>query len=752
MKILAKTKPTNITLKDHAELVEKLSIYIAKLNNPNIDKHLLSEIGKGGYCHDIGKAELGFQNYIQKGIKTKGNFFSHQEIGWAFLKNYTDLSDMVLNVVYWHHGVSRNNWKSRNRFSLEKRESVGELLKNIDISLMEDFYKTKYGKIVNNNAERTLLPYYFDSQMNEDDVSKLLFMRYCIISADRLASEFGNDFKKITKKIDSIILSQKYKIDECPKEFGNDTRFNFQKKIVKQSTRNTLFKGPCGFGKTMSGLMWGAESDLKNLWVCPRNDIAKSVYRSILEELEKTGNKHVTVELYLTGKVQESNSDREEFTSDIVVTNIDNFLSPTCDNLNSDKLYLINNCDVIFDEFHELITKSPLLELFIQINRMRNRYCSKDARTLFLTATPSLLLDYISDDITHLPSEEKHLPTIHNKNYYFQVKDFKDIENKINKNDSHLIVFNAIQNAQDFYDGSSLLCHGNYTPEDRKDIMDNIYKIYDKKSPRRSDKINLIGTPIVQASLDLSYRNLSEASLSPEATLQRLGRCDRWKNAKKQSKRSDYRKQSNIITFTYKNTSNSRIIDILYDTNLNKKWTEYLKNIQGRITLEEFYNHYNKFNIDNKKSIWGMIDRMRLESNLNMQNIYPKKTNNTFKFDVDTTPVYDANGNKKRNTNYSIFFTVKRKGTNDWVETPFSVEIYDMKKWDKQFKESPNVLNYIIKEQLLLSKKKMFNFGNKYQIRKQTLDTVRSKAVKSDTPYLRFDYEYDKERGLIKIK
>lgn len=733
--ILAKSKKVNeveVGIKEHSVKVRDVAIYIAQLSDPTIDSKLLERIGKGGYLHDIGKAEEGFQDHIQKDIKTKGKFYNHQEISWAFLQGHTDLDKISLNAIYWHHGVSRFP------FNIKDLESAKDILMNIDISDMKKFYEDEYGSIskIKGNLKKRI-PLYYDSEYSDDELIELMFMRMCIISADRLVSA-NISIDDIKTKIDLNIRREiDFKIDVCP--FKNSERFDKQKEIVSKAGRWSAIKAPAGFGKTLIGLMWIASSEdrRKILWVCPRNTIAESVYLSILDELKTTNNSNVSVELFLTGETKNNNTDKVDFSADIIVTNIDNFLKPNCDISNADKMYLVNNCDIIFDEFHELVTEAALYKLFFLVNEMRAVY-TKKTRTLYLSATPSLMLDRFNNfSVEYFPSKTEHYSSHNQKFFYFEVKDINDLD-FTKSNNCTLQVFNSIANAQEYYNDDSLFFHSNFKESVKKSKFDELYNGFNKNSRRRSDKKNQIGTPIIQASLDVSFRNLWECILSPEATVQRMGRCDRF---------VDYRKQSNIISFTNTDNSNTKTIGILYNNYLNKKWTEYLIGIQGRITLDEFYRHYNKFNVDNRDMIHKMYDVLESASDKNMENIYPISYKQTSK----KSEVVDANGNKIRNIGDNIFFLAYSRENNEWVG-PFSVELYNNQKIDEQFKEGTDILHKIKKIHNFFYKNKMFNFGVRHQINKRSLDSIRRMARKSDTPYIRFDVEYDEKLGLIKVK
>ena len=90
--------------------------------------------------------------------------------------------------------------------------------------------------------------------------------------------------------------------------------------------KTTQVNAPAGFGKTILGLLWAFNSNKKIIWVCPRNTVAESVYRSITEELKFFNIDFLSTELFLSGEVKKNNILFEgDFKSDIIVTNIDNF-------------------------------------------------------------------------------------------------------------------------------------------------------------------------------------------------------------------------------------------------------------------------------------------------------------------------------------------------------------------------------------------------------------------------------------------
>jgi hypothetical protein len=106
-------------------------------------------------------------------------------------------------------------------------------------------------------------------------------------------------------------------------------RFNYfikQLEIVDNIQRTTQINAPAGFGKTLLGLLWNFRRGRKLIWVCPRNIVAESVYKSINEELDNFGIDFLSTELYLSGEVQQSNElFNGDFKSDIIMIHLLNF-------------------------------------------------------------------------------------------------------------------------------------------------------------------------------------------------------------------------------------------------------------------------------------------------------------------------------------------------------------------------------------------------------------------------------------------
>jgi CRISPR/Cas system-associated endonuclease/helicase Cas3 len=511
----------------------------------------------------------------------------------------------------------------------------------------------------NEGGEEDDRPAYYPTKQTHTTT----FIRNCVIPADRLVSSGEiQSTSDIDGVINKIINKESKSVFTPP--YGVNERWYDQLEVVEKAEQTTIVKAPAGFGKTLTGVMWALKQNKKVLWVCPRNIIAETVYETILKEVKALGYGDTSVELYLTNKVQKSNNGSKGFDCDIIVTNIDNYLKPSLDNNEIDKLHMINVCPVIFDEYHEFVCENALFGCFVNLMKVRNRLTNSES--LLLSATPINLTDLwdgLQNKTKILPENSgvnRHYNAAHNKSYSIniineEVNNISErIENEVNKNTSTLCVINSTKNVQlnkgFLFDG---IFHAKYDKCDKENIINSLNDNYGKNSERVGSKLNFIGTKILQTSMDISFLNLIESVISPESTLQRIGRIDRW---------GDYGETPKITIFNTKNRSEEGAKNVDYSKNLTIKWFSFLKekfkNVD-KVTLNELYVLYNDFSVIEAESIELYINGKYSLSKKNMRNIYPKKQG---KHKEDEPVYHKANSNRLRSSASSneIFYVVLR--------------------------------------------------------------------------------------------
>jgi CRISPR-associated endonuclease Cas3-HD len=744
--ILAKSSGVNI--QTHSELVQKVAISIAKSANENLEikfPEILEAIRLGSLLHDIGKCTTHFQKKIKSKNPDEENLeikskFRHNEIGWAFLSRNLflpqNILDMVLDLVYWHHGISNEMCKHTD---LE----IEDTLTNEDKEMMMYYLKT----VVDETCikEKTIRPlktpkYYYDNIEEEYKNTKNTFSRACLVSADRIVSSV--EWKNLSEEEINTLVLDKVKrevdIDIKTHIYHGNERFDIQLDIINSIGKTTIVKAPAGFGKTLIGLLRSLSISKKKLiWVCPRNMIASSVYKSILEELSNFESNDISVELFLRNEVVARNKNlKDDFSSDIIITNIDNYLAPSVDNRLSDRLYTILSADVVFDEYHELIGQTPLCACFL--NLMRVRHQMTDSETVLLSATPSCM-EFLwesesVDNTIILPNKFTHYPAQHNNKYLLNFVDSLQIKKPGDKN---LLILNSVTNAQNACKKIeyNILIHSYFEDDDRKNLTEKIYKNYGKNSDLSLKTPDVIGTHILQASLDISFKNLYESILSPETTIQRIGRCDRWGN---------FIELCTLNILFYSDKGEDMMRDILYTKNLSYKWAEYLSKFNGQsLTLNEIYCIYNKYTEENKKILQRHLSNVSQTSLTALSELYPKK------FYIKKTKggkeVFTAGGNKLRSSGNEIFVIAEKHNQSGQYSSPFTVQYYNK---DEFFNEVMNSNSLLLKKMKSIRNEADERFDYNEMVNSGKID-FKVYGRKSNTPHIRPGVTYHKTLGLI---
>jgi len=748
MDILAKSDGT--TLIDHSNNVSQVSIMIYRELTKNISlqqNHLLV-LEIAGKLHDIGKCTKNFQNKLKKNHPEEDIFdvisripYRHNEVGWAFLSKYLQLPNeiltLVLDLVYWHHGIS-NKLGGYNNFELLSK------IPNTDIEIMVEYLKSvideEYINPTPELANTRNAPTYYsnDPDTSSDKNMYLLTLRASLNSADRLCSMTGNKQLSIDD-VKSMIFNDDFDtnlIDITKHEYFGNERFQLQQSISNITKETTIIKAPAGFGKTLLGLLWMISQKKKILWVCPRNVVAISVFKTITQELKAFGANNVSVEVYVTGEVSMSTHNSNGFESDIIITNIDNFLAPSVDNRHGNRICDILNFPVVFDEWHEFVSDTAMFSCFINIMRVRHRLTG--SKTILLSATPIPIngfWDTIKSQTLILPNKDSHYPAPHKIPYKLNIVDDLSAPD----NSSTLIIYNSIQNVQLNKTNSSNIIHSGYVDSDRNIKLNEIYQLYGKQSKRTNNKPNLYSGPLIRASLDISFQHLYESIVSPQYTLQAIGRCNRF---------GDYNDQCTINLSNQFDLGENNLKDILYSRNFTGTWFDFIKQYHGHdVTLDELYVLYNKFENTNQNTLIGYYKSKHHNSLTNLSKIHPiKYYNKKVKSDVKT-----IGSNKLRILNDGLFVIAKNNNQKTYCD-PFSVEIYGG--ISEQFKERDYDVNIgkiiSVMKELRNTNDTRFDYNNIIDDSYHTMDDIRKAAKKSNTPYIRFDAVYDQTYGLIK--
>lgn len=741
-----------IGLLEHSKLVSIFAEQIAIQTQPNNDKSLTDSIKIAALLMNIGKCCKVFQKYIKnppkKDLKVK---YLYNEVGWAFIsKHISSKSNLILDAVYWSNGIKSKTLGDYNNNILdtvdsEDKASMLEFLKEV---LPQNY---RYHQ---NDAKCDSPIYYSGKTTDVITNSEKTFIRTCVISADRLVSSLEinkfkelyhtNDIDEVVRLINNLTKRHFFNIEsELVFDKYNEKRLNIQKSIAEQCTDTTIANAPAGFGKSLLAVLWNLQhSNRKMIVVCPTNVISESTYKNILTELNTLGvGDKVSIELYLTSETKKTNGVNKEnaieFNSDIIVTNIDNFLSPSINSNNASRLFFINKCDVVFDEYHKLLCKEALFACFINIMNTRNRFT--DSRTLLMSATTVKINQLWENGLKKtkiLPSENSHYPASHKGKYKrntFIVETIDDI--KVKSKSSSAIILNSIENSQIIHNNinSIKLAHSKFESSDKEAIFSYIYKNFDKNSSRSLNKPNITTTHVIQESLDISFADIHESVLSPNASWQRMGRCNRF---------GDYDTIPEINTYKIlKGGGENKMKEILYTKDLSDKWFDFLSNYNGKVyDLDKWYTIYNQFNKINSHEINKYSDLCFHKGMEYLSKIFPIQYTRS-----NSKKTMKAGSNKLRSIGSEMFFICKIDGSNKYSDI-FTDVIYS-KLLDKEDKTTQTRIVKAMKE-IMKSGDDRFDYAS--LIKQGNINAIRNEANNSDTPYIRFDVVYTPEYGIIK--
>jgi CRISPR-associated endonuclease/helicase Cas3 len=690
--MLANTKGQDLVshLKATAQVARSMAQYLG------LSKEIEDKVYVSGLLHDIGKVVPSFQKYMKKCTSTTEvlivddsfqddvtGFPLHHEIGWAYLTTKIG-DDRILNAVYWHHSrpIHPNGKKTK---TYDTADEVCVCLDPKDIAALDKLWQLLLplipADLIGNTKRGNIdVPDLFDKDgsYNRNDNAEFMLVRACVISADRhvssLAASSVDQLKAseglCNKEVAELVSGGIQGTTIKPSGYGQD-RFDLQVGIVASvgDERTSIVKAPAGLGKTLIGILWSKMRQGRVLWVCPRNVVADAVYENIIREVELLGLS-CTVELYRTGQRQRTNREdgRPEFSSDIIVTNIDAVMSPMVNNKVAGRLFTVYGTHVVLDEFHEFVSDAPLFAAFVTYMRARHRVASH-CKTLLLSATPTLVqILWDTDDrkTLILPDELTHYPPQHAGTYQI---DFSIIFPSVAAPGS-LLVCNSVSEAQNNYrvGGYTHVVHHRYTDKDRASKEAAIKASFGKGMGGVVAGESLSAALVVQAAMDISFRELYDSVCSPESTLQRIGRTDRW---------GTFQSLSPSIHFmSIEERTEMGAIRTVYDTTLSSLWYKFLKQSLMGITsvdLVKLYEIYNSFYQTYRKELRAyLMEQYRIGMNglkKGMEFLALVKFEPIKLLNHDPDKVRDkASCKNLRNPDGSYFYTVEIVGSkNVWL-------------------------------------------------------------------------------------
>ncbi|HFU74818.1 MAG TPA: CRISPR-associated endonuclease Cas3'', partial [Arcobacter sp.] len=458
--------------------------------------------------------------------------------------------------------------------------------------------------------------------------------RTAIVTADRLISRLTAEILEnhiVNKTLESLIDDALHKdrglgrqLNECldgfETKYPNSQRNEKQKETAEELSDEEIsvgvLNGPAGCGKTKIALEWALNTNAKKIyWVCPRVQVCQGIFDDLKtdEYLPNSSIEIVTGEIKKSlrnGKVDET-VEGEEFSSDIIITTIDQIVNSITTHKHITTLMDFMNAHVVFDEYHEYINMQGFNLLFAELIQMK-KYQQNDEtlpNTLLVSATPNPLfvtkfLGLDEDSIIGMESFNESSYKI--EFVKFNEKDESTnplLQKQVSKN--CFVISNTATIAQLSFieyqaNENSVLFHSKFTKSDKEKLFNDIFDAFKKDG---SKKYNVLRSgPVVQASLNITCDKMISEMSHAENFLQRLGRLDRFGE----------RDELNVYTVAItegvisgkSKDGTSRFLNELDALQSSKAWYDFLMNNLSTeaITINQLYGFYEKF-YENEKTV-----------------------------------------------------------------------------------------------------------------------------------------------------
>ncbi|HEP1386183.1 TPA: CRISPR-associated endonuclease Cas3'', partial [Acinetobacter baumannii] len=373
-------------------------------------------------------------------------------------------------------------------------------------------------------------------------------LRACVISADRLISKLSaQDLMEyiVEQRLDELLEAQEVlshlseHLSNVSTKFPNSQRTQKQNEIAQQlaDLRDiAVLAGPAGCGKTKIALEWAKLKNAKKIfWICPRVQVCQGIFQELTESYLPDAKVEIfTGEFKFTNAWDKVTPEHEYLSGDVVVTTIDQILGSIVTHSKVDSLIPFMDAHVVFDEYHEYIGMEIFNLLFAELIANKNMRKKYEKNTLLVSATPHYaylkqVLGLHQDDVIAMPS-------FNDRDYKIEFIDYD--ESIISGNPFYqvydgqtFIISNTALTAQLGFiyqknQEKSVLFHSKFKRSDKKYWFNEVYEAFKKEGTHKFEVLR--SGPIVQASLNITAKNMLTEMTSPENMLQRLGRLDRF--------------------------------------------------------------------------------------------------------------------------------------------------------------------------------------------------------------------------------
>lgn len=598
-----------------------------------------------GYLHDMGKCRSSFTDYLNKSYASKFDKAvkipaksDHSTIGAKFIYNYpleksfsSDLYKEILAQVIMSHHTGLNNFLSKDG----SEDFLNRLNREFEYEeeCKENFYKyiineDDFDKLLHQGLEE-IDSFMEISKKRYDIINLINFLFAALIDADRLDAfnfelnlkykQKKNNFEDYSKNLEDYIKTFKVsnEIDELRNEISN---ICFKKSSYGTGIYDLTV--PVGGGKTISSMRFALNHAIKNkkeriIYIMP--------YISIIEqnaEVIRKATKAEVLEFHSNMiKDEENTEDYKEYIKsrkkttyedrwdeDIVFTSLVQFLNtfyskPT---RNNRRLNSLKNSVIVFDEVQSIPYYTRTL-FFYAIGFLEK--CLNTTILLMTATQPRFKEDLVSleysEPIKLIDDEEKYFEKFKRVNIIDKTEDIITKENdvynlvkeEIKDVNSLLFIVNT-KKAVDFINNSILseeyeiiTLNTNFCPEHRSEIISNTKKkLKDIRDGKRSKKLIMITTQIIEAGVDISFEKVIRSMSSLTSIAQSSGRCNRNKE----------KEIADVIIVNF--GSNIENLNNLKEIRIGKKIMEdllkYGKNTEefdylSKASLDEYFKYEN---------------------------------------------------------------------------------------------------------------------------------------------------------------
>ncbi|WP_419536704.1 CRISPR-associated endonuclease Cas3'' [Endozoicomonas sp.] len=657
--LLANTKQQPLEV--HSEAIAELAVCIRRhFFNPEFLEHfgitpvyLDETIYQSGLDHDIGKAAPTFQQYIQSKIKDNENYEPsgedtrfdinqeplHHEISYWLAGHKIDSGLLPKNIyleaylyaIYWHHAkpdrdndeqdIIRDYIRCNEKAIRENLKQIGQELPTLKLYSIPEHFADKTGKVFkvtaefNHSFDSETAPELFGSIQKRNITNTIV--RLCLVLADRAISALSAD------KLQSALKQKDYQVIIEEHHWSSENLYPAVDAYINQSKtldpiRHDLQSraaeglarfdhitcdGPPGVGKTRIALMASflrqKQSDVSSplIWICPRVNVCESILNELQNCLPDTliHLKTGTSSTYICNG--ETLQDSEQSKADITITTIDQMAKCLLSHPDLGEISHYLSASVVFDEFHELFEQPVFTPIFHELAMLK--YLQGGRNITFISGTINPLMLQLFPKEFSVPVK---CPSFNSSTYHVVASSCpfgEHGEPLINIGDNALQITNYAKSAQistlHQKKNAVIPYHSLYTERDRASLFEKLMTQCNAECTNHPVKV--ISGPAAQASLNISRRNGFIEIASPESTLQRVGRTNRF---------GEHDKASLMFFSDLEKIKNKKSLTKINNKIFIQQGTEYLAGAfheyltlnfkhQVSLTISELAKHYYRF-------------------------------------------------------------------------------------------------------------------------------------------------------------